>query len=138
MFAFESIESLFLNDAGFAVGFDEAVVGGGDKGAAVAIGEKVACELFAGELVEGGVLGKGLDDVFPEGAGGDGFVGDHAVGVGVADEVEPEEALVLGVFEGGGPLGDEFLVVFRGGIFLEGGDFSVSRGEAAEVVGEAA
>ena len=53
--------------------------------------------MFAGELIEGHVIAEGLDDIFSVRTGDDGLVGDHAIGVGVTDQVEPEEALVLGI-----------------------------------------
>ena len=134
--ALECIESFFFNDAGFAIRIDDAVVGGSGEGAIISIGKKIPGELLAGELIKGHVVSEGLDDVFSVRRGGDGFVGNHAVGVGVTNEIEPEKPLVLGVLERGEPSIDELFVVFRRGIFFEGGDFFGRGRKSAKVVGK--
>ena len=95
--ALELVKGFFFDDACFAVRFDEPVVAGSGEGAVAAVREEVARNLFAGELIEGHVIAEGLDDIFSVRTGDDGLVGDHAIGVGVTDQVEPEEALVLGI-----------------------------------------
>ena len=138
VFSFEGVERFFFNDARFAVGVDEAIVGGGSECAVVSVGEEITSELFAGELIEGHVVAEGFDDVLAIRCGGDGFVGNHAVGIGVSDEVEPEKSLVLGVLKRGEPFLGEFFVVLWRGIFFESCDFLDSGWETAEVEGKTA
>lgn len=111
VFAFEGVKCLLFDDAGFAICIDEAIVGGRGEGSIITIREEVAGELLARELIKGHVRVQGLDDVFAVRAGCDGFVGNHAIGIGMANEVQPDEPLVFGVLEGGEPLIEKLLVV---------------------------
>ena len=107
----------------------EAVVAGGDELIGGGVGEEVAGELFAGELVEGFVLVEGVNDVVAVGEDALILVAVEADGVGEAGDVEP-------------PDGHAFAEVRRGEKGVDGGlEIGVGgfgRREAGEVEGEAA
>ena len=105
-----------------------------------AVGEKVACDLFDGELIEGHVLAECFDDqvaVWPDRA----IVVDvNAVRVGVTGGVEPMASKVLGVSLGfeklfGSGLDRSGEII--GGEFLELFDFLRRGRKSGDVEGEA-
>ena len=139
----DDVELLFL-----AVGFGEDFgaegeeAGGGEgvfAGGLFVGGEEVAGELLDEELVVGFVVVEGADDVVavaPGVAVGDVFV--HAVGVGVAGDVEPVAGPARAVLGRGEEAVDEVAEGVGGVVGEEGGDFGGGGWEAGEVEGGAA
>ena len=97
-------------------------------------GEKIAGELFDDEFVEGFVFVEGSDDVIavaPGGRMGDVFV--HAVGVGVAGDVEPVASPAFAVAGGFEEFVDEARPGFIPGVGEEGVDLLGGGREAVEI-----
>jgi hypothetical protein len=102
---------------------------GGDFDVGVAGGEEVAGDLFHHEAVEGEVLVEGADDVVAEAPGvGADVVLFVAVGLAVADDVEPVAAPAFAVGGGGEEAVDERFVGVGGGVLEEGFDFGGGGG----------
>jgi hypothetical protein len=77
-----------------------ALHAGGDFLFGGGVGEEVAGELFGDELMEGFVGIEGVDDVFAVFPDLAGLVAGAAVGVGIADLVEPVAAPAFAVVGG--------------------------------------
>ena len=107
----------------------EAVVACGDELLGGGVGEEVAGELFAGELVEGFVLIEGFNHVIAVGEDALILVAMEADGVGEAGDVEPPDGHAFAEVGGGEEGVDGGLGILDGGL---------SWGEAGEVEGEAA
>jgi hypothetical protein len=95
-----------LDGAAFGRGQVEAIVAGGDELIDARLREEIAGELLDGELVEGQVGVERADDPVAVGPDGANIVEVEAVGVGVADGVEPVAAEVFAVTRGGEKAGD--------------------------------
>ena len=101
--AFGSVfgEVFFGLSTAFAGHHVEAVVAGGDELLGGGVGEEVAGELFAGELVEGFVLIEGVNHVVAVGEDALILVAMEADGVGEAGDVEPPDGHALAEVWGG-------------------------------------
>ena len=88
-------------DAALVRSLQQAVVAGGDFLPSSGVRQEVSGELLLGELVKGGVVVEGLDDVVPVGRDVVVLISMVADGVGEAHQVEPVDGHALTEVRGG-------------------------------------
>ena len=142
----EGVGAVFdIADVNFLL--DGAALGGGDVGAVEAggdelggggIGEEVAGELLGDEVGPGFVVVEGVDDPVAVGIELAVVVEVEAVGVAVADGVEPVAGHVFAVAGGGEEAVDELGIGVGGGVLEKGLGLGRCGGKAGEVEGDAA
>ena len=88
---------LFGLQAAFRGGAVQAVVGRGHALLGSGIGDQIAGQLFASELVERLIIAKCVQDIIAIRPRGEGVIAVEPAGVGVADGVQPVHTLLFGI-----------------------------------------